>query len=251
MIDVHVHVIPGVDDGAIDIEMSIEMVKELLRQGVYEIIATPHYHVPIFESTEIEKNYEHLKNELRVKNIDVKVHLGNEIHLNEETLEGIHEGKARTLGDSNYLLIELPDFHYYPYHEAMLFDLNVRGYSILLAHIERYRVFGDHEEKLREFVDHGIYGQMSSKLIINKHTRKFAFNWIRKGYVHIIASDAHNVTKRPVLLKTAYQLVSNHFGEECARLLFEDNPRRILDNVPLERVNLSQGVFRKVRNLLK
>ncbi len=251
MIDCHIHVIPGVDDGSTDIEMSIEMINEAILQGVSEIIATPHYHVPLFTSSEIEYQYKELNNALKVRNIAMKVHLGNEIHLNEETLEGINDGKARTLGDSDYLLIELPDFHFYPYHEAMLFDLSVKGYKIILAHVERYRIFRNQEDKLCEFVDHGVYGQMSSKFIINKRTRKFALSWIRKGYVHIIASDAHNVTKRPVLLKTAYQLVSDHLGEACAKRLFIDNPRRVLDNLPLEKVDLSQGVLSKFRNLFK
>lgn len=233
MIDVHIHMIPGVDDGAQDMTMSMAMVASAMEQGVDEMILTPHHFVPNFVCDKIDEQFNLLKEEIRSAGIDFKIHLGNEIHANEESISGIEEGVARTMGESNYLLIELPPGHFYPFHEAMLFDLQMKGYRVLLAHVERYRVFRQNEGKLQDLISRGFYGQLSCRYVVERKTRKQALNWISQGYIHVIASDSHNTVRRPSLMKAAYDVVSKNFGTQCADQLLTENPRRIIQNKEL------------------
>ncbi len=244
MIDTHIHMVPGVDDGAKDLTVAMAMVKDAMAQGVDEMVLTPHHNVPVFVSEEIDAQFEVLKQAIEKEGLDFNIHLGNEIHVNEESVEGLETGAARTMGDSDYVLMELPFHHYYPFHEAMLFDLQVEGYKVIIAHIERYHIFRKNEQKLGNLIDKGFYGQLTSRYVAEAKTRKRALRWIEEGFVHIIASDGHNIDKRPPIMKAAYDVVESRFGRACADTLFTDNPKRIINNIPLERPKVSKsGIF--------
>lgn len=235
MIDTHIHMVPGVDDGAKNLEMSMNMVNYAMAQGVTGMILTPHHNVPVFVSDEIDAQYALLKEEIKKQGLDFELHLGNEVHVNEESIAGLKMGKARTMGDSQYLLMELPFHHYYPFHESMLFDLQIAGYSVILAHVERYHAFRRDETKLADLINKGFYGQITSRYVAETKSRKRAFRWIEEGYIHIIASDGHNITKRPPMMKDAFEVIESRYGRECALTLCEENPRRIINNEPLVR----------------
>ena len=233
MIDTHLHMLYGVDDGAKTWEVALAMARKAVDEGVTEMILTPHYYVPVFESDLIQTTFEGLKEILNREGVDLKLHLGNEIHLNEESILGFEEGKARSLAHSRYLLIELPRQHYLPAHEQMLFDLQLGGNEVIIAHIERFSVFRSDPDYLKSLVDKGFYGQITSKYLIEEKTRKKGFEWIARGCVHVVASDAHNMDGRPPLMKEAYEAVANRFGKVCADTLFTLNPEHIINNEPL------------------
>lgn len=241
MIDTHIHIIPGVDDGAVDLEISKQMLRFSIAEGVTEMIATPHFKPPRYDNQEVFNQYKHLTEMIRLAELPIKVHLGNEIHLSQESMSGLALGQAKTMGDSHYLLIELPSYHFYPFHEAMLSELLEAGYKIVLAHIERYPIFQNKPEKLGDFVKKGIYGQLSSMYIIERRSRKKAFSWLETGLIHIIASDGHNLNRRPPLLKKAYDLVSDHFSQETANILFKENPYAIIKDQELKAVKAKRN----------
>jgi protein-tyrosine phosphatase len=151
-------------------------------------------------------------------------------------MEAIFSGLANTMGDSDYLLIELPTNHFYDFHETFLYSLQDRGYKIILAHIERYRIFKEQPQKLGELVEQGMFAQVTSKYLTDRKNRKKGLDWIKSGWIHIIASDAHDLSFRPPLMKEAYKLIEKRFGECAAIWLFEENPRAILENRPLNQV---------------
>lgn len=233
MIDTHIHIIPDVDDGAVNISMSIEMAKMAIADGVDEMIITPHYRVPMFVSENINRQYRLLQKKINEERLPIKVHIGNEIYVNEESIEGLKNGMARTMANSNYLLMELPFSGYYPVHENLLFGLQIYGYNIIIAHVERCRTFLMNTDKLEKFINKGFYGQLSAKYLMNIRTRKKGLNWIKAGFIHVIASDGHNLTSRQPILGEAYKIVEKKLGTSCAETLFIDNPRRILEDEPL------------------
>ncbi|HEY5556691.1 tyrosine-protein phosphatase [Acetobacterium sp.] len=230
MIDTHIHLVPGVDDGAKDMDVAIRMLHMAINEGVSEMILTPHFNIPIYYNQNVEKQYNLIKDYIITEKIDLKIHLGNEIYLSEESMEGIKNGQAHTMGDSRYLLVELPYYHFYPFHEAMMHDLQLSGYKIVLAHAERYQIFMKKPDKIKELAEKGIYAQITSSYIIDKKTRKKALKWIEGGSIHIVASDGHNVDNRPPVMKRAYDSVSQAFGELCAETLFVDNPRLMIED---------------------
>jgi len=233
MIDTHIHMIPGVDDGAKDLETSVQMMHMAMNEGVNEMILTPHFNMPAYHNQKVDKQYQLLKEYIVREKIDFKLHLGNEIYLSEESMAGIDQGKAHTMGDSRYLLIELPYYHYYPFHESMLFELQEKGYKIVLAHVERYEIFSKKPEKFAYLSKNGIYGQLTSRYIMEGKTRKKALKWIETGLIQIVASDAHDMIKRPPFMKMAYETVIKAFGEECGQMLFTENPGMIIQDCEL------------------
>ena len=200
------------------------------------MILTPHFNKTLYDYLIIEKQFKLLKDLITKKDIKIKIYLGNEIYLNEESVEGIKTGQAHTMADSKYLLLELPHYHFYPFHENLIYDLQLSGYKILLAHVERYQIFEKKTENLKEMVKNNIYSQITSSFIVNKKTRSRALNLIESGLIHIVASDGHDIEKRPPVMKSAFNVISTEFGESCAQSLFVDNPRLMIEDHTLKAV---------------
>jgi protein-tyrosine phosphatase len=222
--------IPGVDDGAKNMEIAIQMLQFSMNEGVNEMILTPHFNIPSYINEDVERQYRLLYDHILENAIEFKLHLGNEIYLSQENMAGIESEKAYTMGESHYLLLELPYYHFYPFHEVLISNLQSKRYKVLLAHVERYDIFSKKPKMIEELVYNGVYAQLTSEYIINKKTRKKALNWIERGLVNIVASDGHNVDRRPPVMKMAYEIVSKVFGESCAQLLFEENPRLMIED---------------------
>ena len=246
MIDTHIHMLPGIDDGAKDMDVTKRMLQAAIDEGVNEMILTPHFNIPFYFNKNVEKQYNLVSDYIAAEKMSMKIHLGNEIYLSEEDMEAIKKGQAHTMGDSNYLLLELPYYHFYPFHEVMIHDLQLSGYRIILAHIERYQIFKDKPDKLKELVNEGVYSQITSEYIMNNKTRKKALKWIGTGFIHIVASDAHNMDSRPPLMKNAYDIVSEVFGKHCAQTLFVDNPRLMIADDALVVANIKKKFFRRL-----
>ncbi len=232
LIDTHIHMLPGVDDGARDLDMAIQMLYAAKNEGVNAMILTPHFNSPFYYNQNVKENYEILKEYISSHEIDFSLYLGNEIYLSEEDFEAIITGQVNTMALSRYLLLELPFHQFYPFHEMMMHDLQEKGFRIILAHVERYQVFENKPQMLQEFVNNGIYCQISSNYIMNKKTRKRALKLIKNGLIHLVASDGHNLDKRPPAMKMAYDIIYKAFNREWAQLLFVENPELlIMDSV--------------------
>ena len=238
MIDTHIHLVPNVDDGAKSIEMALQMAKLALSDGVHSIIVTPHYNIPEYNNAKVKENYEKLVEHLRNEKLDLKLYLGNEIHLNEEGVVGIDTQEAFSLANSDYYLIELPFHQYFPVHDELIFQIAAKGHKIILAHIERYIAFKKEPGILKALIKHGCYGQLTSSYITRDRTNKRAMQLIEDGVVHIVASDAHNISGRKPNLLEGYQQVANRFGEVVANRLFKENPNRIILNQPLKAIEI-------------
>lgn len=230
LIDTHIHMVPGVDDGAKDMDTAILMLEAAIHEGVDEMILTPHFNLPVYNNQNVIEHYNLLKEYVLTKKISFKMHLGNEIYLSEEDIAGIKNGQANTMGNTRYLLVELPLYHFYPFHEIMIRDLQNNGYKIVIAHVERYQIFKKEPEKLQELVNNGICTQITSSYIMNKKTRKRALELIKSGLIHIVASDGHGIDWRPPVMKMAYDTVSKAFGQHCAHILFVENPKLMIED---------------------
>lgn len=233
MIDTHIHIVPSVDDGSNSIEVSLNMLRYAKDEGVTKMIVTPHYNIGLYENDGMEEAFDLLKRARDKHNIPIELYLGNEIYLNEENVHGLLADKGYRMAESHYALIELPFHYYYAFHDSLLYQLQTAGIKVVLAHVERYDTFQHKPEKLEAQIKRGIYGQMTSGYIAEKKTRKHALNWIGKGYIHIVASDGHNMTRRLPQMMTAYNIVESKFGKSVAKRLFIDNPQAIIDDCQL------------------
>ncbi len=247
MIDTHIHIVPGVDDGAKSLNEAVEMLNLAKNQGVEEMIVTPHFKEGLSLDSDILEQFEKIRHEALA--LGMTLHLGNELYLCEEGVHALRDDHVYTMANSSYVLVELPFAHFYPFHEALLHQIQLRGFKIILAHIERYQIFRRKPAVMESMLERGIYCQMNSRYVEERKTKKQAMKWIEKGYVHVIASDAHNTDTRKPQLIGAFKAVEQNLGTEAAELLFNENPRKIIDDQPMEAlvIDKKKGFFNRFR----
>lgn len=213
MHDIHNHILAGIDDGCEDYETSIQMGKTAQNDGIRTIIATPHYIYGYAENPSVQKirdMVEELNDALQKQNAAVNVLAGMEVFISPEIPELYKNGEILTLNDSRYMLVELPLNSIPVYFDDIMFRLRVCGVVPVIAHPERNCFFRRNPEKMVEAASEGILFQINSgslKGFFGEEIRRFAFELLTLGLVHVIASDAHsNHVRRPVL-KEAYEII--------------------------------------------
>lgn len=201
MIDLHCHILPGIDDGAPDADASIEMALVASEAGVVTIVATPHVNNRYPTDPEvIPSAIGRLNVELARREVALAVLPGAEIAI--EKLSGLDDAALRklTMGGGNALLIETPYTDTVPFLEELLFDLQVRGFRPVLAHPERSRAFRDAPERLEPIVGRGIGACINSASLaggFGESAKRVALDLIGRKLVHAVASDAHDAVHRP------------------------------------------------------
>jgi protein-tyrosine phosphatase len=226
MVDVHCHILPGLDDGPENIEVSIEMAEAAIADGITHVVATPHC------SNEYAFDYARvcqLRDELQAK-IGERLMLatGCDFHLNPENLDALRENAARfCINQHDYLLVEFNEFSIPPSMDQTLHELQLAGLRPIVTHPERNGILRSQPERLAKWVRTGNFVQVTGGSltgVFGQGAQKDALRWIAQGVVHFVASDAHNMQGRPLRLQAAYQVVAEQFGEEMAHGLFQENP---------------------------
>ena len=240
MIDIHTHIIPGIDDGSDDMEASIIMAEMAADSGVDTVIATPHCNqmgmYENFVSDALMRRMEEFREELAKERIDLEVKFGMEIFCSREVPKLLKEKKLLTLNGSRYVLVEFAFGIDIPRMERMLYPILDSGYVPIIAHPERYYEVQDQPEIVFDWMQEGMGIQINKGSIFGRFGRgecRCANNLLRNGLVSCIASDAHGVDSRTTDMSDIAELLSMEFSEELADLLLEENPRRILNNKPL------------------
>lgn len=228
MIDIHSHILPGVDDGAKHITESIAMAKLAASEGIQTIIATPHHKNGYFENEKFEiiEKVAELNDALKSESIDLEVLSGQETRIYGDLLADYQEDRILSLNDGGrYVFIELPSDHVPAYTEPLLYELQMKGLVPIIVHPERNLEFLETPNHLYKLVKHGALTQITAKSIVGgfgKKTKKFAFQLIEKNLTHYIASDAHNTKSRAFHMTEAFTEIENKFGVDM-RYLFMDN----------------------------
>ncbi len=240
MYDIHSHIIFGVDDGAESIQESLEMAKQAAADGVDAIIATPHYIEGLYVN-EYEDNFNKLnmiKKEIEKTGINISIYLGNEAHITPELPKLIKSKKIATLNNSRYLLIELP-FHDIPiYTEKVIFDLEIEGYKVVLAHPERNERIIKDPNILYRLIKLGAYAQMNISSIDGKYGKraeKTSLLMLQHHMVHFIGTDNHSCQKLGTSMKALLNILSYYYKDKVDDLMY-NNPHKIITN-ELIRIN--------------
>jgi protein-tyrosine phosphatase len=235
MIDIHCHLLPNLDDGAESLEMSFAMAEMAIADGVTHIIATPHAspNHP-FLPDRIQEYKEVLQARFEGRLI---LGTGCDFHLSFENLQEIKLDSARfTLNQKNYLLVEFADFSIPPSMDQALHELQLAGIQPIITHPERNPLIRTKPERLFQWLRQGCYVQVTAGSLLGKFghaAQEMAQKWLDQDAVHFVASDAHNITSRPLRLKEAFDFVAKRKGENVANALLTDNPRAVFDGLPL------------------
>lgn len=234
VIDLHSHILPGVDDGAKTIESSIAMAEKAVEEGITTIIATPHHQHPNFQTdgTFVVDAVAELNQELKKQHIPIHVLPGQEIRINGDIVQELGNGSSLSLASSKYVLIEFPTNDIPAYSKRLLYELSVAGYIPIIAHPERNKVFLESPDKLYELIKNGALGQVTSSSLtgyFGKDIQTFSEQLIEANLVHVLASDAHNLDRRTFRMQEAFQAVENQFGQETVFRL-KENAQLVAEN---------------------
>ena len=233
--DIHSHILPGVDDGAKDINMTMKMIDEAYSQGVRTMVATPHYYPGHNNKSKahIEKIYEEVSSVIKEKYSDFTLLLGNEIYYKDEVVEKLKNKEIFTLADTRYVLLEFPVMADYRYlYDAVQKCVN-NGFYPVLAHIERYRCLYKNEDKVSELVKAGAYMQVNAenfKKGLFLSGRSFCMKLLQRKMIHFLGSDCHNMDERKPNMGLAVNYLEEKTEEEILRKILRENPQKLLDN---------------------
>jgi protein-tyrosine phosphatase len=227
MIDIHHHLLFGLDDGPSDIEISVAMAEMSIQNGVTHIVCTPH-------SSEHFKfdpalNRERMETVQRRVGSKVTLALGCDFHLMFDNIEDAIANPAKyTINGKNYLLVEFPDHGISQNMREIFFRLSVAGMTSIITHPERNPVLARHPERMAEWLRAGCYIQITAASLtgrFGKIAQKVSHDLLKRNWVNFIATDAHDLTSRPPMLREAYLLVVDKYGKEAADRLCIHNPR--------------------------
>ena len=243
MIDLHMHLLPGIDDGAKDIYDTLEMARIAAENGTTDIVATPHCNVPGFYDNYYGKKYKEVfqkaREAIKKEQIPIRLHPGMEVFLTEEVPDLIAERKIITLNGSRYPLVEF-DFRIDPDYADYLVDgVAKTGLTPLIAHVERYGFIQEHPAHVREWIKKGYVLQCnkgSFKGKFGKTAKHTAYYMLEHEYANVIASDAHSPYRRTPNMPEVYEDLMMEYSEDYLERLFQVNPMRIC---------LNQAIIRK------
>ncbi|MFP7254362.1 CpsB/CapC family capsule biosynthesis tyrosine phosphatase [Terribacillus goriensis] len=233
MIDIHCHILPGVDDGARTVEDSIEMAKAAAEQGIHTIVATPHHRNNQFDNyrEDILTRVDELNRILEEENIEVNILPGQETRIYGDLAEGLSAKEILPVNlDTPYILVELPTSTVPKYTNKLLYDLQVEGYTPVIVHPERNSELLSKPDKLYELVKSGVLTQVTAASLVGKFGKKirnFSHEIIQSNLTHFIASDAHNVRSRSFMVVEALNEIEELYGIEIV-YSFQENSNRMV-----------------------
>jgi protein-tyrosine phosphatase len=234
MIDIHSHILPGVDDGAKTIEDAIAMAGAAVSEGITKIIATPHHKNGNYENPK-QKILQHvgqLNAVLKEQNIPLTVLPGQEVRIYGDIVKDYENGELLTLtNESQYIFIEFPSNHVPRYAEQLLFDIQMKGLVPIIVHPERNAEISENPELLYQFVKKGALTQLTAASVagdFGKKIKKFSLQMIEANLAHFIASDAHNTTNRAFHMREAYGVIEKEFGAGAV-YFFRENAELLVE----------------------
>ncbi|WP_029233656.1 CpsB/CapC family capsule biosynthesis tyrosine phosphatase [Butyrivibrio sp. VCB2006] len=234
-IDIHCHIMPGVDDGSPDVETSLNMLQTAEKNGVESIILTPHYK-PMHHNVSPEHNRvycERLQEKAQKAGLNIRLYSGNEIYYSDETQRELENGKICTLAGSDYVLVEFhPTNPYKAIHNA-IYQIQAAGFIPIVAHVERYSDIVSHVSHVEDLIDMGSFIQVNASSIMGKYgfgISHFTKKLLKNHMVHFVATDAHDNQRRAPEILECRNYVAKKYGEGYSQKIFYDNPMSVINN---------------------
>jgi protein-tyrosine phosphatase len=234
MIDLHVHILPGLDDGAKDLDESLEMCRVAVRDGITTIVATPHTADGNYDNSRdrVLAAVGELTDCLPSQGIRLTILPGADIHVHEQLDALINNRETLTVNDTmRYVMVEFPRHVIPPNCIEWMFRLILAGFTPILTHPERNTAIHRKTEFVREWVEKGGLVQLTAMSLtgeFDQEAKKCSEELLKHNLVHVIASDAHSAVRRPPVLSKAVECAASLVGPDYARKLVEDYPAAII-----------------------
>lgn len=235
--DIHCHILPGVDDGAVNMDVARDMLRQEYEDGVRTIYATPHYRTGMFEppKEKVLEQYELVKEEaarIGGSGRGIQILLGCEFHANMDMVSMLESGTGSAMGDSRCILTEFSEEHDYDFIRKRCYALQSHGYQPIIAHAERYPVLCKNLEFAASLVEMGIYIQINAKSILGKNgfsTKRFCRKAMEWDLVHFIGSDAHDMMQRKPVMGQCAEYLEKKMGRTYMQKILIENPRKFIE----------------------
>jgi len=236
VIDLHSHILPGIDDGASDSSVSLTMARLMVAQGVTTVACTPHILPGLYHNSGpgIREATRQLQALLDQEGIPLRLVTGADVHMTPGFVAGLRSGQLLTIADSRFVLVEPPHHTAPPQLEDFFFNLVVAGYVPILTHPERLSWVPSRYGTIKRLVRAGVWMQITAGSFagaFGKNALYWAQRMLDEGCVHLIATDAHDAERRPPDLAAGRDLVAKRVGPEEAQRLVLTRPAGILEDV--------------------
>ncbi len=236
MIDIHCHLLPGVDDGPADEATAIAMCQMAAASGTTEVVATPHANASYEYAP--ERNEEMRQRLQAAVGTKPRIHLGCDFHLNYDNIEAaLTEPSRFTINGGRYLLVEFSDQIISQGTSAVFARMREAGLTPIITHPERNALLQDDRARLAAWVHRGCLIQITGDSLLGRFGRRAqsaAIALVDANLAHIVASDGHDLEKRPPVLAGSFDFVVDRWGEDIAEALFVDRPRAVVENQPIQ-----------------
>lgn len=236
MIDLHCHLLPGIDDGAPDLRAALAMARAAVADGIRVAACTPHIYPGLYENDRagIRRALAEFAAQLQRRKIPLQLVIGADVHLTPDLPERLKAGKVPTLHDSRYLLLEPPHHVAPPRFETSVFALILSGYVPVITHPERLTWIENHHAVFRRLAEHGAWMQVTAGALTGRYGRRPRY-WgerlLDEGLAHLLATDAHDAERRAPRLAEGRDAAAARVGEAEALRLVMERPQAILRNL--------------------
>lgn len=236
MIDLHCHILPGIDDGARDVAVSLDMARAFVAQGVTHVACTPHILPGLYHNSgpQIRAAVAALQERLDAEGVPLHLSCGADNHVAPDFVAALQRGHLLSLGDSRYVLVEPPHHVAPPQLDVMFFNILVAGYVPILTHPERLSWIEQRYALIRQLASRGVWMQITAGSLsgrFGKRARYWAERMLDEGMVHILATDAHDPVRRAPDLAEGRHRAARRVGEQEAQHLVFTRPKAVLENV--------------------
>ena len=233
LVDTHCHILPEVDDGARSMEETRQMLQEAYEEGIRYIIATPHHHPRRGRKSpkQLRRQLKLVREEAAQISDELRIYLGTEIYFGQDIPERLREELILTMNKTKYVLVEFSPGDPFDYICQGIQQIQMKGYEVILAHIERYQCMYKNIENVEHLKHMGVRIQVNADSITGESgwkAKRFVRRLIDERLVFCVGTDAHDPKRRPPRMKKAAEYVEKKCGEDYARRIFFSNPRIML-----------------------
>lgn len=257
MIDIHTHILPGLDDGSASWNDTLDMARAAASEGITTIIATPHHANGTYTNTaqDVAEHTQTINEKLIAAGVPVTVRTGQEIRVHDDLLDAWNRNELLPLAGSSYVLIEMPSSRIPKAMIELIHELNILGLKAVIAHPERNAEIVQHPDRLAELIEAGAFAQVTTHSLLGgfgKRIEQSAWSLLKAGHIHIVSSDAHHIVRRGFRLREAYDAIERRMGEQWVNYL-QLNAKSVLEDIPFhskpETTASSKGLLSRFTSL--
>ncbi len=252
MIDIHHHLLWGMDDGSTSLENSLAMARMAAEDGITHIVCSPHANgTYVYDPPQIAEKIAELQVLLDSKAIAVKLGRGCDFHMSFENIQEAKTDPSKfSINGLGYLLVEVPDYGLPRGLTEIFYDLQLVGLTPILTHPERNPTLQNDRSRVEEWLKRGVLIQVTAGSVIGRmgrHAEQMAHELLANRWVHFLATDAHNTTSRVPKMRESFELVAKKYGSDYAHLLCVSNPLAVFMGKPMPPQLEPQNLYKDLK----